>query len=185
LLTGIVSALANIDAAVLPDKPRMADFAKWITAAESGLGWEVGDFMRVYRKNQDGAIEASVESSPVGMAIMSLVDRKPCEWSGTPTELLRELENIAGSNQIKSKAWPQSPKGLSNAIKRLTPSFRSLGFEIVKKHCGTNSYSIGRVPIYPSKPSYPSKATDDADLSWTDSGLIADVWTDSGWIVDG
>jgi hypothetical protein len=178
LLTGLVSALANIETTVLADKPRMADFAKLITAAEPGLNWQPGDFMRAYQKNRDSAISAGIESSPVGVAILSLIENRP-SWMGTPTELLRELENIAGLNQVKSRAWPQSTKGLANAIKRLMPSFRALGIEIVKTHCGINSYSIRNVGIYPSYPSKPSNVTDDAALTWTDSGRIADAWMDS------
>jgi hypothetical protein len=178
LLTGLACALTNIKTTVLSNKPRMADFAKWVTAAESGLSWRPGDFMRAYQKNRDSAITAGIESSPVGLAIMGLVEKHP-NWTGTPTELLRELENIAGLNQIKSRSWPQSPKGLSNAIKRLTPNFRALKIEIVKTHCGINSYTIRNVAIYPSYPSKPSKPSDDAGLAWTDSGRIADAWTDS------
>ena len=181
LLTGLVSALANIETTVLADKPRMADFAKWITAAEAGINWQPGDFMKAYQKNRDSAISAGIESSPVGVAIMELV-KKDTNWMGTPTELLRELEHIAGLNQVKSRAWPQSPKGLSNTIKRLMPSFRSLGVEIVKAHCGINSYSIRKAVIYPSKPSIPSKATDDAAYTRTDSGRIDDGRMDSGRI---
>ena len=171
LLTGLVSALANIKTVKLHQKPRMADFAKWVTAAESGLNWKPGVFMRAYQKNRDSAITAGIESSPVGAAIMSLVE-KNFSWMGTPTELLRELENIAGLNQVKSRSWPQSPKGLANAIKRLMPSFRALKIEIVKTHGKANIYQIRNAGIYPSQPSQPSAVTDGAALSPTDSRRI-------------
>jgi putative DNA primase/helicase len=39
------SALRNIDKIKLDRAPRMVDFAKWVTAAEAGLGWESGRFL--------------------------------------------------------------------------------------------------------------------------------------------
>jgi hypothetical protein len=42
LLDGVASALVNLPVVAISDLPRMADFAKWITAAEPGLGLAPG-----------------------------------------------------------------------------------------------------------------------------------------------
>ena len=63
-------------------------------------------------------------------------------WSGTPTTLMNELAEIAGDRQARSKAWPQSLKGLNNIIKRLTPSFRKIFIEIGKKESNHREYVI-------------------------------------------
>lgn len=46
LLTAVSAALKNRATTKLAHVPRMADFARWVTAAESGLGSKPGEFMR-------------------------------------------------------------------------------------------------------------------------------------------
>jgi hypothetical protein len=57
----------------------------------------------------------------------------------------------AGDRQAKSKAWPQSPKGLGNIIKRLMPGFRKLGLSIDQSTGGITNrhYQIKKAGIYP------------------------------------
>ncbi|MDD5581193.1 MAG: hypothetical protein PHY16_18235 [Methylobacter sp.] len=181
LLEGIVCALAHIETTLLHKKPRMADFAKWMSAAESGLGWKPGHFMSVYQKNQDNAVESSIQSSPIGTAIMSLMAQLE-RWTGTPTELLDALANQAGLQYTQQRSWPQSTKGMSNIIKCLMPSFRRLGIEIAKdKNRDQRIYEInkngknGKAGVYPSQLSRVSQPTADVALSVTDvtdSGLF-------------
>jgi hypothetical protein len=45
LCDGLSAAVRNLPNVRLARSPRLADFAKFITAAESGLGWEPGTFM--------------------------------------------------------------------------------------------------------------------------------------------
>src|SRR6185295_19516384 len=42
LLDAVSMAIKNIDKVRLPRLPRLADFAKWVTAGESAFGWEPG-----------------------------------------------------------------------------------------------------------------------------------------------
>jgi hypothetical protein len=157
LLSGISGALANIENTQLLEKPRMADFAKWVTAAEIGLGWNHGDFMRAYLNNQQHSIEAGIESSPVGSAIIQLMENLS-EWSGTPTQLYNKLSDISSVHQVKSKAWPAAPKGLGNAIKRLLPSFRRVGIFITQQPAHDRLYKIEKIgfktPETPQTPKY-------------------------------
>ena len=45
LLDAVSAALRNLDAAHLARAPRLADFARWVTAAEPALGWPAGTFL--------------------------------------------------------------------------------------------------------------------------------------------
>ena len=155
LLDCLVSGFTHRDSVVLKEKPRMADVAVWVTACEKGYKPET-TFIEAHTKNQREAIELGIEASPIGTAIMTLMtDRN--EWTGTPTGLLSELERVAGANQVKSKAWPQSAKGLKNSIKRLLPNFRKLGITITEtRNMTARLYTITQAGIYPSYPSYPS-----------------------------
>ena len=146
LLDCLVSGLANRDSVFLKEKPRMADVAIWVTACEKVYSPET-TFIEAHTKNQREAIELGIEASPVGTAIMILMTDR-AEWTGTPTELLSELERTAGTNQVKSKAWPQSAKGLKNSIKRLLPNFRKLGITLTEtRNMTARLYTIQRLKI--------------------------------------
>jgi len=111
----------------------MADVAHWVTSCEMDIGIK-GEFLKAHARNQESAVYANIEASPIGSAIMVLMSCRH-KWTGTPTELSAALEDIAGERQVRSKSWVASLKGMSRLIKRLTPSFRKIGIEIVKKDC--------------------------------------------------
>jgi len=139
----LVSGLKHVDSIKLDVLPRMADAAIWITACEREIDLN-GEFNISHSHNQLNAIESSIEASPVGTAILNLIG-DDTRWIGTPTELYDKLECLSSPRQVKSKAWPHSPKGFSNAIKRLTPSFKRLGIRITKQKSGTMKYFIERM----------------------------------------
>jgi hypothetical protein len=68
----------------------MADFARWVVAAEPALPWEPGGFMEAYTANREAADDLAIETSPVGHAIVGLMQDRS-EWSGTAQELLAKL----------------------------------------------------------------------------------------------
>ena len=74
ILGGLCSALSvalkNRDNVKLTKKPRMADLAMWVTAAEPALGWEPGTFMEAYRANLDAGVEIALDASPLGEALL-------------------------------------------------------------------------------------------------------------------
>jgi hypothetical protein len=173
-----VSGLANRESVVLKEKPRMADVAIWVTACENGYKPQY-TFIEAHTKNQREAIELGIEASLVGTAIMTLMlDRS--EWMGTPTVLLSELERIAGVNQVKSKAWPQSAKGLKNSIRRLLLNFRKLGIDITEtRNMTARLYTITQTGIYPSYPLYVSYPTAGAASSHDTYMTHSEPMTDS------
>jgi len=74
LLDVLSIAIQNEPTTVLSHRPRMADFARWVTSAETGLGWEPGLFLESYRRNINQAIESTLEASPIGMALRSMME---------------------------------------------------------------------------------------------------------------
>jgi hypothetical protein len=181
LLDCLVSGLANRDSVVLEEKPRMADVAVWVTVCENGYNPET-TFIDAHTKNQQEAIELGIEASPVGTAIMTLMVDKD-EWTGTPTQLVRELEAIAAMSQTKSRAWPQSTKGLRNSIKRLMPSLRKIGIFISQNPSGDRFYKITKGTVQPPKPPKPTaRAAFRTGGYQADSDIRADncqEWADS------
>jgi hypothetical protein len=123
LLEALSVALRNLPTVKLDKLPRMADFAKLATAAETAMGLESGEFMRLYSENRESGTNTLVESSVLAQPLKLLVAVSG-KWQGTPTELLDELEKIADDRAKNSKAWPNSANKLSAELKRLAPSLR-------------------------------------------------------------
>jgi putative DNA primase/helicase len=137
LLDAVSAALRNLATVKLERSPRMADFAKWITAAEPALGWEPGQFLGAYRENRREVFETSFEADAVAVAIRDFVIAGPPEgWSGTPTALLAELTARVSDGVRKSKLWPLSAQGLGNRIDRVAPLLRNKGFTVERRHSG-------------------------------------------------
>jgi putative DNA primase/helicase len=143
LLDAVSRALANIAAVKLDGAPRMADFAKWITAAEPGLGWEPGTFLKVYRANRRDVVESSFEADPVAVAIRDYVSvEHPEGWTGTAAELLSALNGRVNEGVRKSRIWPDTAQRLGNAVLRAAPLLRSKGFSVNRRHSGQRLITI-------------------------------------------
>lgn len=152
ILDVLVAILKHLPATKLKNKPRMADFAKWVTAGEGALGWNPGAFMQTYDSNRHQAVELAIESDSFGAALRDFMVDRPL-WSGGWKELIRDM---AGDDP--PKGWPHSGKALCTKLTRLAPALRHVGvfwrkndtdkkrgYEIEKKE-GTKV----------SDPSYPS-----------------------------
>jgi putative DNA primase/helicase len=149
LLDAVSAALRHLPTVKLDRAPRMADFAKWITAAERGLGWEPGAFLKVYCENRRDVIESSFEADPVAVAIKDYVSvEHPEGWTGTATELLSALNSRASDGMRKSRIWPDTAQRLGNRIDRVAPLLRSKGFLVERRHSGQRL-----ITITPPKPS--------------------------------
>jgi hypothetical protein len=129
LLTAVSTALKNRSTTTLTRKPRMADFALWVNAAEAAVGLEPGAFMAAYTANRDEASHVAVEASPVGAAIVAFMKFKTT-WSGTSEELRQALNDAAEEEHTRSRSWPRSARGLSAVLRRIAPNLRSVGLEI-------------------------------------------------------
>ena len=82
ILGGLVSALAHIDGIMLESMPRMADFVRWATAAEEGLGCAPGSIAAAYARNQAIVIVAALDASPIATALRALLRKKGGRWEG-------------------------------------------------------------------------------------------------------
>jgi hypothetical protein len=158
LLSGVSAALNNVKTVKLEKKPRMADFAMWAAAAECALGFEAGDFIHAYYRNRKEASDIALESSPVATAVYEFMQKKN-EWKGTFGELLNGLKGPRG------RAWPITPKGLSNALERSKPNLRNAGITIQRlpREAGTGKRLIRlqKRPEAGAQPSQSSQARSD------------------------
>ncbi len=128
LLTVVAGALREEPSVDLLHLPRMADFAVWISAAEPGLGWERGAFMKAFIENRHRANEVALETSFLTTPVLKLIERGP--WTGTAEQLLHLLEPTVPDSVRRNPEWPKTARGLAGALRRLNPNLRPLGVEI-------------------------------------------------------
>jgi len=119
LLDAACAGLAGADAVTLDELPRMADFCTFCVAAEDAGQWPRGAFLQAYRGNRQRASEAVLDGDVIAAAVRQLG-----RFEGSAGELLERLGHAAS---VKPRAWPQSPRVLSNMLRRLAPALRRAG----------------------------------------------------------
>lgn len=153
LLDAVSVALDKVDSIQFDRLPRMADFALWAGAAEPALGLKPGAFIAAYSGNRAAANDLALEALPVAQVIITFMERE-AEWTGTASELLKELNAIAGEDGQKQQGWPKSARVLGGALKRLAPNLRAASVNVVtgirEGHKGRRVIRLERVGTFAS-----------------------------------
>ena len=126
LLNLLVKVLTIIPTITLDEKPRMASFAIVGEALVKALNLPDKSFENIYRCNYQENMLNALDSSSVAIAIISFIKEEK-QFEGTYSDLLDKLN----WHRTSHAGWPKSPKGLSNALKRLASSLRLAGIEII------------------------------------------------------
>jgi hypothetical protein len=113
----------------------MADFARWVTAAEGTLGWPAGAFLATYVGNRAQVGEAALEGSVLAQCILQLVEGGR-SWCGTASELLQEVRERAHPFTDDRQAIPRQANRHSSELRRITPLLRRRGVEVVRERAG-------------------------------------------------
>jgi hypothetical protein len=134
LLDALASSLEQQAQVELARKPRMADFAVRVTAAEAALGWSHGRFIDAYDENRGAANDLVLEGSPLALAIRELAEAGGYE--GTATDMLAVLNERTDESTTRRRGWPGSGRALSGALRRLAPNLRASGLALEFKQLG-------------------------------------------------
>jgi len=143
LLDAVVEGLRRLPATRLPKLPRMADFALWSTACERAL-WPAGTFWSAYCGNRDEAVDGAIDADPIGAAVRALMATRT-EWTGTASDLLGALEEMAGERIAKAKTWPDGPRALAGRLRRSATFLRKIGIEIGFERAGRTRTRVIRI----------------------------------------
>jgi len=128
LLTAVSSALRNLPNVKSRTFPRMADFAKWVMAGASSLGFTDVAFLTAYENNRNNGSVMALDASPIYSPLCYLLDSlKGGTFTGSTKELLQRLE--AGS---AIEGFPKSPRGLAAQLDRIIPNLRLENIEVKK-----------------------------------------------------
>ena len=183
LLDAVAKGLAELPHTKLARLPRMADFALWATACETSL-WASGTFWSAYCGNRDEAVDGVIDADPIAAAVRALMQART-EWTGTASDLLGALAEMAGERVAKSKTWPDSPRALAGRLRRAATFLRKVGIDIGFEREGrartrmiriistTQSAATDSRGLRPSAPSAPSAAPlkSNAGNGFGDKGL--------------
>lgn len=157
LYTAVSVALRNMPV-VKPDRlPRLADFAKWVMAAEEGLGWEPGTFMQTFDENQETSVLDALSGDTVARGVVGLVNfteekpdpKVPC-WTGTTSDLLKELGEFVSDDVRSGKYWCHSVVSLARKLRKLAPGLRAAGINLELGKRDSQNRSL--VLIYQNEP---------------------------------
>jgi hypothetical protein len=127
-LYSLLSAtLRELPAVQLAKLPRMGDFARLGVAMVRAMGVDA-DFLGAYNRNRDEVVRRGVDSSPVALALVRRI-RTMGAFDGLLGELMQSLEDHKPLHHDKT-AWPKSPRGLGEMLRRLAPALLVYGVEV-------------------------------------------------------
>lgn len=151
-------ALPNVKIAD-DDKPRMVDFGYLGEAVFVANGLPSGTFIKQYKSMRQYGVYRTIESLPIGLALLTYLDNHPEGWSGKLIELLGHLSIYRPSGETY---WPKSAKAMGDVLRRVTPALRTLGFNCKsnQKTSGSIIWEINPIPMKesnqcPTSPSSP------------------------------
>src|ERR1019366_2126738 len=92
-------------------------------------------------------VQEPLEGDPIAVALFGLMEEfpaksEPYRWEGNCKGLQRELDRHADDGVKRSRAWPKTPKGLSDRLRRLKSFLREEGIEVVFHPRGTKGQRI-------------------------------------------
>ena len=163
LFAKVLAALPGV--VIAPEqRPRMADFAALGEAVVRVQGQPAGAFLRRYGAMRKDGVLRTIDASPVGAAISAFLTEVTSGFNGTLSELLDRLERY----RPHGEAWPRSAKGLGDALRRLAPALRLIGFEckslpktggVIRWHIFPKAQAEEPSPASPARPEPAPAAT--------------------------
>jgi hypothetical protein len=135
LLNGLSLGLRRLAETPTPDV-RMADFARFVVAAEPVLPWPRGAFLSAYRRNRGQAIAALAEGDPVAQAVRKFIENRSSSWHGLVSALFDILTPSISIEARRSGDWPGNARWFSDRLRRAGPALRALGIDVAEKRGG-------------------------------------------------
>ncbi len=117
----------------LESYPRLADFAKWVTACESGLGFAPGTSLEIFNANRRGEVQKMVNLDTVGSALLRFARGSENGFYGD--SLARLFEHFRQDPLCSGQDnWPRNNRSFSEALRRVAVSLQTLGVKIHLEH---------------------------------------------------
>ena len=106
-------------------RPRLIEFARLGCALAEAMGSTAETFLAEFESMRAESIGRTLDASPVAAALLAYVEDRPDRFMDyTVKRLFESLDRPDGD------AWPKSPKGFADALRRAAPALRTFGVVI-------------------------------------------------------
>lgn len=126
LYDAVAYALREYDEIEPPRHLRMADAARWISAAEAGLGERPGAIIEAIANAQNEFVMDRVNDDPLVLALRKVMS--PVGFQGYVGDLYGEMLEKLDSQHHRS--LPKTPSHLSNQLIRMGPAMAKAGIKV-------------------------------------------------------
>ena len=180
LLDALVAGLRHLNETETPDV-RMADFARFVAAAEPALPWPKGAFMAAYQRNRGQAVAALTEGDLVATTVKNFMASRSAEWHGLVSSLFETLSNVIPVEARRSGDWPGNARWFSDRLRRAAPALRALGIDVQEKRDGHGvNVNIRKIASLATWSREGGSVPDDADVASDAISPVSDVLSRTG-----
>jgi hypothetical protein len=128
----VAGVLKHLPDTVVPNPPRMADFAKVLAALDTVTGWKT---LPAYRAKVEHLGMTLIEGDTLARALYYLAGRTPAApgtpvWEGTAGELLTVLRQIADERGLPLGEIPGDPRVIGRRVREIAPVLRKVGIDV-------------------------------------------------------
>lgn len=171
LAVGALRELPNVSLP-LEDRPRLVEYVLLGMALTKATGAQPSEFLEQFKATRAETVARTLDASPVATAVLDLIDANPSGIEANVKDILMRLESYKPPG---AEAWPRTPKGLGDALRRASPALRQLGVECksLGNIGGKVKWAIRRkypAPSYARSEAMPAVGEHDIKTSMT-SGL--------------
>lgn len=128
LLDLAVGALRELPNVSLPreDRPRLVEFVLLGMALAKASGVHPGEFLEQFKATRAETVARTLDASPVAAAVLEFIEANAYGIEASVKDILTRLETY---KPMGAEAWPRTPKGLGDALRRASPALRQMGVE--------------------------------------------------------
>lgn len=125
LLDTAAKALAVLPDMKLPaaDRPRLVEYVLLGMAVAQASGDKPATFLKTFNELRAETVARTLDSSPVAAAVLEFVEKMPGGMEASVKDILAQLELY---RPMGADAWPRTPKGLGDALRRAAPALRQM-----------------------------------------------------------
>ena len=150
------------------DRPRLVEYVLLGMALAKASGVHPRAFLDQFNETRAETVARTLDASPVASAVLEFVGTNPGGIHASVKEILARLET---HKPLGAEAWPRTPKGLGDALRRASPALRQMGVECQSQgnKGGVVRWIIKKKPSAPGRESPPATSEHDIKTCMTSS----------------
>ena len=127
----IAAIFARLPEAEVVNPERMIEFSRWLAALELVKGVPTGTYQAVYSDAIQQGQRDTLLAHPLAAAVLEFAeDEIKGDWSGTPSDLLEQLNICATKETQRSPGWPLNAIALSKRLGALQAALLAQGIQL-------------------------------------------------------